>query len=69
VPIYRYRSFEEARRALWRFETDVEYYRLLADLFRLGRRLTPPESIDSPVGVFRYQSMEDAHSLQNAKIP
>ena len=60
MPVYRYSSFEEAQQALWRFETDAEYYRMLADLFRLGRRLAPPESPARPVGVFRYRSLEEA---------
>jgi hypothetical protein len=56
--IHRYRSFEEAQRALWRFETDAEYYRMLADLFHLGRRLA---SSTRPAGVFRFHSIEDAN--------
>ncbi len=60
MPVYRYRSFEEAQRALWRFETDTEYYRMLAELFRLGQRLAPSELHIRPVGVFRYRSLEEA---------
>jgi hypothetical protein len=58
TPIHRYRSFEEARRALWQFETDADYYRMLEDLFHIGHRLAPPSR---PVGVFRFHNMEDAN--------
>lgn len=59
MPVYRYRSFEEAQRALWRFETGVGYYRMLADLFHLGCKLSPPAH---PAGIFRFRSMEEANA-------
>jgi hypothetical protein len=62
--IHRFRSFEEAQRALWRFETDAEYYRMLAAFFYLGRRL---DSSKLPAGVFRFQSIEDANLDRTSK--
>ena len=58
MPVYRYRSFEEAQQALWRFETGVGYYRMLAELFHLGRQLSPPAH---RTGIFRFRSLEEAN--------
>jgi len=62
--IHRFRSFEEAQMALWRFETDNEYYKMLAALFHLGRRL---DSSNRPAGIFRFHSIEDANLDRTSK--
>jgi hypothetical protein len=33
MPIYKYKSFEEAERALWNFHPDEAYFRKVADLW------------------------------------
>ncbi len=63
--IHRFRSFEEAQRALWQFETDAEYYRMLASLFHLGWRLA--SSTRPAAGVFRFHSIEDANIDRTSK--
>ncbi|MBC8419987.1 MAG: hypothetical protein KJ573_09990 [Proteobacteria bacterium] len=57
MPIEKFRTFEAARRALWCFEPDAEYYRKVADHFNLGRKLCPR---NCPKGVFKYRSVSEA---------
>jgi len=63
TPIYRFRSFDEAQRALWRFETDAEYFRMLANIFHLGQQLAQPAQ---PAGVFRFHSIEAANAERSS---
>lgn len=44
MPIYTYKSFEEAERALWNFNPDEEYYRQVSQLFQLAFSLNPPKN-------------------------
>jgi hypothetical protein len=57
MSIEKFRTFEAARRALWCFEPDAEYYRRIADHFNLGRQLCPRTF---PKGVFKYRSISEA---------
>ncbi len=57
MPIYRYRSFEEADRALWCYKPDDHYYRRVSQLFAFAFRLKPPTCRR---GVFRFKSIGDA---------
>jgi len=59
MPVYRFRSFEEARRALWRYEPDEAYYRMLSDLFELGNRLAQSAK---PAGIFRFHSISEKNA-------
>ena len=56
MSIEKFKTFEAARRALWCFEPDAEYYRKVADHFNLGRKLCPK---NCPKGIFRYLSVSD----------
>ncbi len=57
MPIYKYRSFEEAERALWNFNPDTEYYRQVSQLFDLAFRLSP---LKNTPGIFKFKSIDDA---------
>jgi hypothetical protein len=60
MPVQKFRTFEEARRALWAPSGDP---RLLARMRRLGE-LGPRPS--SRPGVFRFRTIEDAKRAKHA---
>ena len=69
MSVQKFRTHEEAKRALWCFNPDDEYYERVSQLFKLANQLCPP---DFPRGVFKYRTIEDANKakeewlLQNA---
>lgn len=58
MPVTKFRSFEDARRALWLDRTDPTLFRRMIALWRRSRLLAPPLAI--PRGVTRYRSIEEA---------
>lgn len=57
MPVYKFKSFEEAERALWNFNPDAGYYRRVAGLFELAFRLSPPKCRR---GVLAFHSLDEA---------
>ena len=57
MPIYKYKTFEEARMALWSREPDRTYFRQLNSLWALADRLS---RFKYPSGVFKYRTFEEA---------
>ncbi len=55
---YRYKSFEEAERALWNFHPGNDYYQNIKNLFELATRLHKPKH---PHGIFKYSTLEEAN--------
>ena len=41
MPVYKYKTFEEAERALWNFHPDEAYFRKVADLWNFANKLLP----------------------------
>jgi len=64
MPIEKFRTHEAAKRDLWCFKPDAEYYRRLAAHFRLAQKLCP---FDSPKGVFKYRSILE--TKRNQRLP
>lgn len=70
MPIYKFRSFAEAERALWNFNPDEAYFRRVAQLWEFANMLSP---MAYPRGIFKYRSIEEADKekrewdLANAK--
>lgn len=58
MPIYKYKSFEEAERALWNFHPDEAYYEKVAELWEFANKLSP---INCPQGIFKFKSIEEAN--------
>jgi len=56
MPIQKFRSFEEARRALWVFEPDDEYFRRLEEFFEFAYEVSPFRVMR---GVRKYKSIDD----------
>jgi len=59
MSVRRFRSFEEARQALWTEPGDPA---LLERLKRLGELARP---VDRPRGVFRYRTIGEAKAARN----
>lgn len=58
MPIYKFKSLEEASRALWNTAPDAEYFKQIRALFDLAMRLSPPTRVRP--GVSKFRSLEDA---------
>ena len=58
MPVYKYKTFEEADRALWNFHPDETYYQQVAALWRFANKLSP---ISYPKGIFKFRSIEEAN--------
>jgi len=63
MPVQRFRSFEEAREALWGDPGDPEYLRQISWLWAFADRLYPRRF---PRGVYRYTSIEEANRQREA---
>jgi len=57
MPIQKFKSFEEAERALWNFNPDNEYYKKLRAFYKLFSKLL---KFSYPQGVFKFRSFEEA---------
>lgn len=58
MPVYKYRTFEEAERALWNFKPDEAYFKRVAELWEFADQLN---SIVYPKGIFKFQNLEEAN--------
>lgn len=62
MPIYKFKSFQEAEQALWNFSPDADYYARLRDFFRLAARLYPKENSDATFvrGFHKFKTIQSA---------
>lgn len=58
MPVYKYKSFEEAERALWNFHPDEAYFQRVAELWEFAKKLNP---INYPPGIFKFRNIEEAN--------
>jgi len=58
MPLYKFKTFEEAERALWNFHPDEAYYKRVADLWDFASKLNP---IKYPAGIFKFKTIEEAN--------
>lgn len=58
MPVFKYKTYEEAEKALWNFEPDEAYFHRIVKLFEFAQKLNP---VHYPHGVFKYRSIEDAN--------
>jgi hypothetical protein len=59
MPVQKFKTFEEADRALWCFHPDEIYYNRIRKLFRTACILYKP---NYPKGVHKYKTFTDAQS-------
>lgn len=62
MPVERFRSFEEAREALWGEPGDPAYLRQIAWLWAFAARVAPRRY---PRGVHRYESIDAANRARD----
>ncbi|NIU02164.1 MAG: hypothetical protein GWN01_15050 [Nitrosopumilaceae archaeon] len=58
MSIYKFRTFEDAEKALWNFHPDEGYYERLRDLWDFADRLNP---IEYPKGIFKFKTLQEAN--------
>lgn len=58
MPVYKFKTFEEAERSLWCFHPDEEYYKRVAELWDFADQLNP---IKYPSGIFKFKTLEQAN--------
>ena len=58
MPVFKYRTFDQARKALWNFHPDGIYFRQVAELWDTADRLCP---VRYPQGIFKYRNIEEAN--------
>lgn len=59
MPIYKYKTFEEAEEALWNLQPDKAYFKRVAELWDFADKLSP---IKYPRGIFKFRSIEEANT-------
>ncbi len=62
MPVYKYKTFEEAESALWNFHPDEAYFSQVAELWNFANKLCP---ITYPKGIFKYRSIEEANKQRD----
>ncbi|MBN2091163.1 hypothetical protein JW964_16240 [candidate division KSB1 bacterium] len=58
MPVFKYKTFEEAERALWNFKPDEAYFKRVAELWDFANQLNP---IRYPRGIFKFKTIEEAN--------
>lgn len=58
MPVYKYKTFDEARKALWNFNPNAAYFKQVSELWNLANKLCP---MTYPKGVFKYKSINEAN--------
>ena len=56
--VFKYKSFDEAEKALWNFNPDETYFQRVIQLYEFARQLNP---IRFPQGIFKYKTIEEAN--------
>ena len=57
MPVQKFKTFEEAERALWNYNPDSDYYKKLREFYKLFSKLS---KFSYPKGVFKFRSLEEA---------
>jgi hypothetical protein len=60
MPLYKFKSFEDARQALWNYNPDAEYFRRIAQLFKIGFKLAQPVCRR---GIFTFRNIDEANAF------
>ena len=61
MPVYKYKSFEEAEQAL--FHPDDAYFQRVRELWKFADTLCP---IRYPRGIFKFRTIEEANAHRDA---
>ena len=58
MPVQKFKTFQEAERALVNFNPDKAYFKRLEELWNFANKLNP---IAYPRGVFKFRTIEEAN--------
>jgi len=58
MPVFKYKTFEDAEKALWNLAPDERYFERIADLWEFANRINP---ISYPKGIFKFKTIEEAN--------
>lgn len=58
MPVYKYKTFDDADKALWNFNPDKEYYKRVEELFEFADKLS---NIKYSKGVFKFKTFEEVN--------
>ena len=58
MPIYKYRTFEEADQALWNFDPDLDFFKEINELFSMSEKLNPRNCLQ---GLWKFRTIKDAN--------
>ncbi len=57
MPVYKYKTFEEADQALWNFNPDENYYYQIHQLFILTDKIN---AVKCRAGILKYHTLQEA---------
>lgn len=58
MPVYKYKTYEEAEQALWNFHPDEAYFNKVAELWDFANKLSP---LSCAKGIFKFRNIEEAN--------
>jgi hypothetical protein len=58
MPVYKFKTFEDAEKALWVSKLDEAYYKKVAELWEFANELRP---VQFPKGIFKFKNIEEAN--------
>ncbi len=58
MPVYKYKTFEDAEKALWNFKPDEKYFKRIEGLFQLAGGIS---AVKYPKGIFKFKTIEKAN--------
>ncbi len=64
MPLYKYKTFEEAEEDLWKHNQDAHYFKNVIEFWNFVYALN---RIIYPKGIFKFKTIEDAHK-QREKV-
>ena len=65
MPVQKFKTFEDAEKALWNLNPDSNYYKKLRSFFKLFSELS---EFTYPKGVFKFRSLEEAEEHKMSAI-
>ncbi len=67
MPVQKFKSFDEASKALWNFNPGPDYYKKIARFYRLFTRISKASITH---GVFKFHNLQEAeeHRILEIKI-
>jgi hypothetical protein len=63
MPVYKYKTFEEAEQALWNFHSDEGHFERVKKLWNFANQICP---IRYPRGIFKFKTIEEANAHREA---